>query len=161
MEEGDGNMIINTNINTDVTRANLFGRIVIAEDDENSHRLIVQLLIDGEELSIDKTSTPSPINHVMLNYIRADGTVGYQNGSIINGKLYFNLPNEILELDDIVKCDISLSYPQTIVSHPLSISNGEVVVSERTQTVHAPLRTALFYIDSQLRVITQYEGGEI
>lgn len=154
-------MILTTNVKVDVSSANLFNPIILAEDDENSHRLITQLTINDENIFIDKKTTPSQINHVMLNYLRADGTTGTQNGSILNGELYFNLPNEMLELDDIVKCDISLSYPRTIVSHSLSVNNGEVVVSERTQTVHAPLRTALFYIDAQLRVVTQHEGGEL
>lgn len=154
-------MIIQTNLNADVARANLFNPIIIAEDDESSHRLIAQLKIDGEDIILVKTSTPTDINHVMLNYRRADGTIGTQNGTILNGKVYFNIPDEMLELDDIVKCDISIAYPCTVVTHSLSVSDGEIVVTESARNVQAPLRTALFYIDSQLRVITEYEGGEI
>ncbi|MBQ3265197.1 MAG: hypothetical protein IJH07_05415 [Ruminococcus sp.] len=154
-------MMIQTNINADVARANLFHPIIIAEDDENSHRLIAQLQVSGEELVIDQSAAPSAINHVMLNYRRADGMIGAQNGTVMGGKVYFNIPDEMLELDDIVKCDISIAYPCTVVTHSLSVSDGEIVVTERTRNVQAPLRTALFYIDSQLRVITEYEGGEI
>ena len=161
MEEGDYDMIIQTNLNADVARANLFNPIIIAEDDESSHRLIAQLKIDGEDIVLVKTSTPTDINHVMLNYRRADGTIGTQNGAILDGKVYFNIPDEMLELDDIVKCDISIAYPCTVVTHSLSVSDGEIVATEIARNVQAPLRTALFYIDSQLRVITEYEGGEI
>lgn len=152
-------MIIDTTIRADTIRANIFNPIIIAEDDEDSHRLIAQLTIDGEELILVEEATPSDINQVMLNYLRADGTIGTQNGMILNGKVYFNIPDEMLELDDIVKCDITIAYPCTLVTHSLSVSEREIIVTERTQNVQAPLRTALFYIDSQLRVITENEGG--
>lgn len=161
MEEGDDDMIVDTNIYADVARANIFNPIIIAEDDEDSHRLIVQLMIDGEELNIVQTATPTNISHRYLNYKRADGTIGRQSGIIQNGKLYFDLPDEMFELDDIVICDISIAYPKSLVTHALSVSDGEIVVTETTGTYNAALRTALFYIDSQLRVITEFEGGEI
>ncbi|MBR1533434.1 MAG: hypothetical protein IJ639_03645 [Ruminococcus sp.] len=148
-------MIIDSTIRADTARANLFEPIVIAEDDENSHRLVVKLIVDGTELLVDTNATPSPIDHIKLNFHRADGTVGTQSGSVSGGRLYFDLPGNMLELDDKVKCDISLSYPKTVRTHTISESAGEITVSETVKTAQASLRTALFCIDSQLRVMTE------
>ena len=154
-------MIIQTDIQADVVRANIFNPIIIAEDDENSHRLLVQLTVNGQELNVSTTATPRNINHLYLNYERADGTIGRVSGQVQSGKLRFTLPDSMLELDDMVKCDISIAYPKLLTTHSLSVSDGEIVVTETSGTYNAPLRTALFYIDSQLRVITEFEGGEI
>lgn len=159
MEEGDYDMIIDTKINADVARVNLFNPIIIAEDDENSHRLIAQLQVNGEDLNI--ALIPGSSAMIRLNYVRADGMVGYQNGSFNNGRVQFVLPNAMFELDDIVKCDIVYAYTKEITTHALSVHNRELVVDTSTGITQCPLRTALFYIDSQLRVITEYEGGEI
>lgn len=146
-------MIIDTDISADAARANLFEPIIIAEDDENAHRLIARLLVNKEDLSVVQSATPAPVSQVMLNYLRADGVAGTQSGTITDGKVCFNIPNEMLELDDKVKCDISLAYPQTVVIHSVSEGEGEIVVSAETKTVQVVLKTALFYIDSQRRVI--------
>lgn len=150
-------MIIDTLINADVARANLFNPIIIAEDDKNSHRLIVQLQVDGEDLFL----VPSENASIQLNSVRADGTFSTQDGSINNGKIQFILPDAVFELDDIVKCDIVYTYTKEVTTHTLSVHDGEIVATPSTTMTQCPLRTALFYMDSQLRVIAEYEGGEI
>lgn len=156
-EERD--VIVTTNINAYVARANLFNPIIIAEDDESSHRLIAQIMVDGEKLTMQMA--PSDGHSISLHYVRADGQVGSQNGSIVNGKMSFDLPDEMFELDDLVRCDIMYSYNRNITTHSLSVQDGEIIVTENNTTTNCPLRTGTFYINSQLRVITEHEGGEI
>ena len=152
-------MIIDTKINADVARVNLFNPIIIAEDDENSHRLIAQLQVNGENMNM--ALIPGSSAMIRLNYVRADGAVGFQNGSFNNGMVQFVLPNAMFELDDIVKCDIVYTYTKEVTTHTLSVHDGEIVATPSTTMTQCPLRTALFYMDSQLRVITEYEGGEV
>lgn len=151
-------MILTTNINADVARANLFEPIIIAEDDENSHTLIVQMQVDGENLQMALVNGTAKIG---LNYKRADGTVGFASGMFVNGKISVALPNAMFELDDVVVCELIYAYSKQVTTHALSVHDGEIVVEGSTETTQCPLKSALFYIDSQLRVITEYEGGEI
>ena len=156
MEEGDPDMILTTNIEADVARANLYNPIIIAEDDENSHVLVAQIMKDGDILKI-----PSSGFTVKLHYKRADGTKSSVTGSVSSNKIRVELPDALLQLDDMVVCDLVITRQVSKTIHSLSVNDGEIVVSTTSGTYDSPLRTALFYIDSQLRVITEYEGGEI
>ena len=142
-------MIVQTNIIADVARANLFNPLIIAEDDENSHVLLAQLAVNGELLDF-----PSTGFDVALCYQRADDTYGTASGSILSGKVRIALPDAMFVLDDMVVCDIRVNRQVVRTNHELSVSDGDIVVTTVSGTYDSPLKTGLFYIDSQLRVIT-------
>ena len=141
-------MIIEKQIKADVARANLFDPIVIAEDDTDSHVLITQLMFNGEVLDI-----PSSGYTVKLHYKLANGDKGSVSGSVFSGKVRVELPRAILELDDLVQCDICVSRTVQVTTHSLSVVSGEIVATPSSGSYDSPLRSAMFYIDSQLRVI--------
>ena len=143
-------MIITTNIKADVSRANLYEPLIIAEDDENSHVLIAQIMHNGEILNIPDTGYS-----VKLHYRRADGTKITTTGTVSSGKIRVVIPDALLRLDDRVLCDIVINRQVSKTTHSLSVSGENIIVSSVTGTYDSPLRTALFYIDAQLRVITE------
>lgn len=143
-------MIVDVMINTDVVRANLFEPLIIAEDDENSHVLVAQLVVNGEKLLILPVSGFT----VSLHYERADGTFGIVEGvCTLEGKVRITIPDAMLELDDMVRCDICVNRRESITTHALTVENGEIVVTPATVIADKPLRTGLFKIDAQYRVI--------
>lgn len=143
-------MIVEKEIRADVCRANLYDPIIIAEDDENSHVLVAQIMKGGEILNI-----PASGFTVKLNYKRADGIKASVTGSVSSGKIRVELPDALMLLDDIVMCDICINrrVPKTICRY--TVENNQIVASKECKTYDSPLRTALFYIDSQLRVIIE------
>ena len=153
-------MIISTEIEADVARANLFNPIIIAEDDENSHRLVTKVIVNGDWLLISPSSS---LNKLLLCYERADGVKGAVIGTIANNMLRFDLPDNMFILDDLVKCDIVISYSKRAKRHTLSLNGDNLIVTETTSIIDCPLRTGLFYIDSQWRVMTEgnRNGGSL
>lgn len=141
-------MIITDMRNLDVVRANLFEPIIIAEDDENAHRLLAQLVVNGELLKV-----PSGYE-VSFQYCRADGAKGVIAGLITSdGKISVDIPTVMIELDDLVKCDVCVNYRENVTIHELSVQDRDLVAVPLETETDMPLRTGLFYIDSQYRVI--------
>lgn len=140
-------MIVTHNLNVDVSTANLFQPIMIAQDDTDSHLLIAQLAVNGNILEISNSYS------VYFNYELANGTRASVVGEIENGKVKITIPNAVLSLDDKVNCDITVKTTTQITTHTLSVVDGELVATPSTATVDVPLRTALFYIDSRMNVI--------
>lgn len=150
MEEGDSFMIINDMRNLDTVRANLFEPIIIAEDDESSHVLTAQLLVNGELLKI----MPDTGYTVKLFYRMANDQTGEMIGVCTDeGKIRVEIPNEALTLDDIVECDLCVNYRRPLTTHTLEVVNNELVATPHTSEVDTPLRTGLFKIDARYRVI--------
>lgn len=143
-------MTINTQINPNVTRLNVFNPIIIAEDDEASHVFVSQLYAGDEPLNISNSGNYT----AKLNYKRADGVTGSVQGEITDGKITAKVPDEALKLDDYVVCNICVEYPKPVTTHLLSVSDGQLIVTPSTAFGIATLRTAAFKIDSQLSVIT-------
>ena len=143
-------MIINDMRNLDTVRANLFEPLIIAEDDENSHFLIAQLLVNSDLLQI----MPNSGYEVKLFYRRADDTAGESIGTCTDdGKIRVEIPNTALILDDIIECDLCVNYRSSKTTHSLSVVNGELIATPHTEEVDSPLRTGLFKIDARYRVI--------
>lgn len=140
-------MIVTHNLNVDVSTANLFQPILIAQDDTDSHVLVTQLMVNDVVLDIPNTYT------VKFNYELANGDQASVNAEIENGKIKATVPDEALSLDDRVNCDITVLTTQQITTHSISVVEGELISTATTQTVDVPLRTALFYIDSKMNVI--------
>lgn len=140
-------MIITHDLIADVTTANLYQPLLIAQDDTDSHVLITQLMVDDVPLDIPNTYT------VKFNYELANGDRASVNAEIENGKVKVTIPDNALSLDDRVNCDITVLTTKQITTHALSVVSGEIISTSTTQTVDVPLRTALFYIDSTMNVI--------
>ena len=140
-------MIVTHNLNVDVTSANLYQPLLIAQDDTDSHVLITQLAVNDVPLDIPNTYT------VKFNYELANGDRASVNAEIENGKIKIAIPDEALSLDDRVNCDITVLTTKQITTHTLSVVGGEIISTPTTSTVDVPLRTALFYIDSKMNVI--------
>lgn len=139
-------MIVTHDLNTDVTSANLYRPLFIAQDDTDSHVLITQLMVDDVPLDIPNTYTAK------FNYELANGDQASVNAEIENGKIKVAIPDEAMSLDDRVNCDIAVLTTKQITTHTLSVVGGELVSTPTTSTVDVPLRTALFYIDSKMNV---------
>lgn len=90
-------------ISVDVAKRNLFQAIVAKQHDSNSRFLKVTLVNEGEPILVDTTSV------VTINACRADGSAGAFAG-VVNGDGTVTVPltNWMLELDDTVKCDITV-----------------------------------------------------
>ena len=140
-------MIVTHDLNADVTTANLYRPLLIAQDDTDSHVLITQLAVNNVPLNIPNTYTAK------LNYELANGDQASVNAEIENGKVKVAIPDEVLSLDDRVNCDITVLTTKQMTTHTLSVVDGELISTPTTSTVDAPLRTALFYIDSKMNVI--------
>ena len=140
-------MIVTHDLNADVTSANLYKPLLIAQDDTDSHVLITQLAVNDVPLDIPNTYTAK------LNYELANGDQASVNAEIENGKVKVAIPDEALSLDDRVNCDITVLTTKQMTTHTLSVVSGEIISTATTQTVDVPLRTALFYIDSKMNVI--------
>ncbi len=90
-------------ITVDVAKRNLFHAIVAKQHDSNSRFLKVTLTNEGERISVDTTSV------VTINACRADGAAGAFAGVVnSDGTATVPLTNWMLELDDVVKCDITV-----------------------------------------------------
>ena len=140
-------MIVTHDLNADVTSANLYKPLLIAQDDTDSHVLITQLAVNDVPLDIPNTYTAK------LNYELANGDQASVNAEIENGKVKVAIPDEALSLDDRVNCDITVLTTKQMTTHTLSVVDGELISTPTTSTVDVPLRTALFYIDSKMNVI--------
>lgn len=140
-------MIVTHDLNSDVTTANLYRPLLIAQDDTDSHVLITQLAVNDVPLDIPNTYTAK------FNYELANGDQASVNAEIENGKVKVAIPDEALSLDDRVNCDIAVLTTKQMTTHTLSVVGGEIISTPTTSTVDVPLRTALFYIDSKMNVI--------
>jgi len=140
-------LIVTHDLNADVTTANLYRPLLIAQDDTDSHVLITQLAVNDVPLDIPNTYTAK------FNYELANGDQASVNAEIENGKIKVAIPDEALSLDDRVNCDITVLTTKQITTHSLSVVSGEIISTPTTSTVDVPLRTALFYIDSKMNVI--------
>lgn len=140
-------MIVTTEIKADVIRANLFNPVIIAEDDENSHVLTAQITADDADVSIPSAFT------VGLEYLRADGQRAFVSGTVENGKISVILPDDMFILDDIVECNMLCVYSKAITIHSLTVDSSEIIATPIQTQTDCPLRSGIFYIDSQLRVI--------
>ena len=90
-------------ISVDVAKRNLFQAIVAKQHDSNSRFLKVTLTNEGETIQVDTTSV------VTINACRADGEAGAFAGVVnSDGTVTVPLANWMLELDDTVKCDITV-----------------------------------------------------
>lgn len=139
-------MIITHDLIADVTTANLYQPLLIAQDDTDSHVLITQLMVDDVPLDIPNTYTAK------FNYELANGDQASVNAEIENGKVKVAIPDEAMSLDDRVNCDITVLTTKQMTTHTLSVVDGELISTPTISTVDAPLRTALFYIDSRMNV---------
>lgn len=87
----------------DVSRKNLFQAIVAKQHDSNSRFLQVTLTDEGKNIAIDTASV------VTINASRADKESSSFAGTVNqDGTITVPLTKWMLELDDTVKCDISI-----------------------------------------------------
>lgn len=90
-------------IKADVARYNTFDPIPAKQSDAESRFLEVTLTNDGEALTVPADST------VTINARRSDGECKSFEGSVTDdGAVLVPLTSWMLELDDIVQCDISV-----------------------------------------------------
>ncbi|MGN0558382.1 MAG: leucine-rich repeat domain-containing protein [Acutalibacteraceae bacterium] len=90
-------------ITVDVAKKNLFQAIVAKQYDDNSRFLKVTLQNEGEKITVENTST------VTINAERADQTSKSFFGTVYSdGTVKVPLANWMLELDDVVRCDITV-----------------------------------------------------
>ena len=90
-------------ITVDVAKRNLFQAIVAKQHDSNSRFLKVTLTNEGTTISVDTNSV------VTINASRADGLASAFVGVVnADGTVTVPLTTWMLELDDLVKCDIAV-----------------------------------------------------
>ena len=90
-------------ITVDVAKRNLFQAIVAKQHDSNSRFLKVTLTNEGTTISVDTNSV------VTINASRADGLASAFAGVVnADGTVTVPLTTWMLELDDLVKCDITV-----------------------------------------------------
>lgn len=90
-------------ITVDVARKNLFQAIVAKQHDSNSRFLKVSFTNEGEPITIGSASS------VIINAERADNESKSFAGSVNDdGTVTVPLTNWMLELDDFLRCDISI-----------------------------------------------------
>ena len=90
-------------ITVDVAKRNLFQAIVAKQHDTNSRFLKVTLENEGVKITVETSSV------VVINAKRADGSAAAFAGSVNeDGSVTVPLTPWMLELDDLVKCDISV-----------------------------------------------------
>ncbi len=90
-------------ITVDVAKRNLFQAIVAKQHDSNSRFLKVTLTNEGTTISVDTNSV------VTINAGRADGLASAFAGVVnADGTVTVPLTTWMLELDDLVKCDITV-----------------------------------------------------
>lgn len=145
--------MINQNISTDVSRANLFNPVIMAEDDIDTRVLVSQILKDGEILPL--TDQNVYFNYRMANYIPYPSEQGHGTieGSISNGKAVFPVPNIVLTLDDMVLCDISIEESIELTIHTPTVVDDQLTATASTVSETQILKTGTFYIDSRYRVM--------
>ncbi len=90
-------------ITVDVAKRNLFQAIVAKQNDTNSRFLQVAFANEGQPIFIESTSS------VVINAERADKTAKSFVGTVNeDGTVTVPLTSWMLELDDFVRCDISI-----------------------------------------------------
>ncbi len=90
-------------ITVDVAKTNVFQAIVAKQFDNNSRFLKVTVTNNGEALTIPTSAS------VIINALRGDGNAKAFVGSVNDdGTVTVPLSNWMLQLDDTVKCDISI-----------------------------------------------------
>ena len=90
-------------ITVDVAKANVFQAIVAKQFDSNSRFLKATITNNGEPLTIPSSAS------VTINALREDGNAEAFLGSVNDdGTITVPLSNWMLQLDGIVKCDISI-----------------------------------------------------
>lgn len=90
-------------ITVDVAKANVFQAIVAKQFDSNSRFLKATITNNGEPLTIPPSAS------VTINALREDGNAEAFLGSVNDdGTITVPLSNWMLQLDGIVKCDISI-----------------------------------------------------
>ena len=90
-------------ITVDVMGENLFESIVAKQNDYNSRFLNVTFVSENDIIEIDPSST------VLINALRADSEAKSFAGTVNeDGTVTVPLTSWMLELDDVVKCDISI-----------------------------------------------------
>lgn len=97
---------------------NIFQAIVAKQNDSNSRFLRVTLLDEGTKIEVPTTATAT------INALRADNTAKAFAGTVnSDGTVTVPLTNWMLELDNTVKCSISILSPdsQRLTSTSFSI----------------------------------------
>ena len=90
-------------ITVDVAKKNLFQAIVAKQNDSNSRFLQVAFANEGEPIVVEQSSS------VIINAERADNASKSFAGSVNDdGTVTVPLTNWMLELDDFVRCDVSI-----------------------------------------------------
>ncbi len=90
-------------ITVDVAKKNLFQAIVAKQNDSNSRFLQVAFVNEGEPIVVENSSS------VIINAERADNASKSFAGTVNeDGTVTVPLTNWMLELDDFVRCDVSI-----------------------------------------------------
>lgn len=162
-------MIVEHHIDLSVTRENRIDPILIAEDDKNSHVLVIHLMEDeNTQLLIGEQQVwDSRYFYPKLYYKRADGYFGEVKGEFtsdyddpvdprdrVRGRIRIIIPDDLLILDDKVLCEVCIFTSIYGFFHSVSVQNNTLICSERFGLWSRVLRTGSFYIDSRIRVIS-------
>ena len=107
-------------ITVDVAKANVFQAIVAKQFDSNSRFLKATITNNGEPLTIPSSAS------VTINALREDGNAKAFFGSVNDdGTITVPLSNWMLQLDGIVKCDISVITDSKLTTTMFSIAVEE------------------------------------
>lgn len=91
-------------IAVDVAARNVFQAIVAKQNDSNSRFLKVMLCNEGTKIEVPSTAT------VSINAKRADGNSNAFDGTVnSDGTVEVPITTWMLELDDVVRCSISVN----------------------------------------------------
>lgn len=94
---------ITKSITVDVAKKNVFQAIIAKQHDSSSRFLRITLTNEDEPITVEAGST------VLINAERADGAAKSFAGSVNeDGTVTVPLANWMLELDDVVRCDVSI-----------------------------------------------------
>lgn len=119
---------ITKEITVDVAKKNLFQAIVAKQNDSNSRFLKVTLCNEGDKIEVPSNAT------ALINAERADdGSKAFAGTVNGDGTVTVPLTNWMLELDDIVRCSISIigSDEEKLTSTSFSV---EVEAAETTSS---------------------------
>lgn len=119
---------ITKEITVDVAKKNLFQAIVAKQNDSNSRFLKVTLCNEGDKIEVPSNAT------ALINAERADdGSKAFAGTVNGDGTVTVPLTNWMLELDDIVRCSISIigSDKEKLTSTSFSV---EVEAAEATSS---------------------------
>lgn len=128
--------IITKELTLDVARENLFQPIVAKQYDVSSRFLKVRLANEGSPLAVDKSAS------VIINAERADMERKSFAGEVNDdGTVTVPIANWMLELDDYVRCDVSVIDPTTqskLTSTSFSVqvelaANGDDEISDEPE----------------------------